>query len=69
MTLNSGAGNGAKLVADFGTLLRLAREESRARASGDPARLAEAEKAHAAYRQLCLQADEMSVGQRGGLVP
>ena len=51
-----------KKVVFFSTLLRLAREESDARASGDEEQSRKAAEAHEAYRQACLIADEMVIG-------
>lgn len=48
-----------KTVAYFSTLMRLAHELGQARLSGDPDRLAAAERAHDEYRDVCLAADEL----------
>lgn len=49
------------IATSFAHFLRLARAEAEARMSGDRKRLAEAEAAHEAYRQLCLRADRMII--------
>jgi hypothetical protein len=51
-----------KTITFFATLMQLAKEEADARSSGDPVRLAEAERKHEEYRQLCLNADEIIMG-------
>lgn len=58
---------GIKTVTYFATLMGLAKAEAEARASGDPVRLADAERKHEAYRQACLNADEMVMGRVGDL--
>ena len=51
---------------DFGTLMRLAGAVGDAKKAGDPERLAEAQKAHDEYRDLCLESDSMSLGMTIG---
>jgi len=55
-----------KVVASFSTLMKLAKEVGDARRSGDKERLAEAERAHDAYKEICLKADELHTGYRYG---
>jgi len=55
-----------KVQTDFRVLMAHAVEVGRAKTSGDPQRLANAEKAHDAYRELCLMADSMSLGRTYG---
>jgi hypothetical protein len=50
-----------KVVTYWSTLMQYAREEAEARKSGDPVRLEKASAAHEAYRQCCLNADEMRI--------
>jgi hypothetical protein len=50
-----------KVVTFFPTLMQYAREEAEARRSGDPVRIEKAATAHEAYRQMCLNADEMRI--------
>jgi len=57
-----------KVVADFRTLLTLARTMADAIKSGDPEAIEKATKEHNEYKQICLDADEMSIGfTRGAL--
>lgn len=48
-----------KLKTSWRRLMQLASEVGKAKKSGDPQRIKEAEEAHEAYRQMCLQADEI----------
>lgn len=50
-----------KVVTFFSTLMQYAREEAKARKSGDPALIEKATADHEAYRQMCLKADEMRI--------
>lgn len=50
-----------KVITSWATLMRFAAEEAKARQAGDPVALARAEKRHAEYRALCLEADQMIV--------
>lgn len=50
-----------KTVTYAETLIRLAHELGQARQSGDPQRIAKAERAHEDYRQTCLDSDEMRI--------
>lgn len=45
----------------FAVLMRLAREEAKAKRSGTPEQIEKATKAHEDYRQLCLKSDGMLV--------
>ncbi len=57
-----------KLATSFGELMRLAHELGRAEKSGDQEWIAEAKKAHDAYRDICLESDQMSLNMTiGGL--
>ena len=47
--------------------MRLAHELGQARLSGDATAIAKAQEAHDAYRDLCLQSDEMLIPERGEL--
>lgn len=51
-----------KIVTNFGTLMRLAKELADAKRSGDEKRIANAEQAHNEYHKLCLEADEIHIG-------
>lgn len=53
-----------KTITCLTTLFESAKELGEARKSGDPTRIAEAEKRHEAYRQLCLKSDEMITGYK-----
>ncbi len=55
-----------KIVTSLATLFKYARELGEARKSGDTARIADAEKRHEAYRQMCLQSDEIITGYKHG---
>ncbi len=45
----------------FSTLMHYAREEAKARESGDEARIKKAAEEHESYRQLCLKSDGMII--------
>ena len=55
-----------KIVTSLATLFKYARELGEAKKSGDAARIAEAERRHEAYRQMCLKSDEIITGYRHG---
>lgn len=55
-----------KIVASFQTLIKLAKEVGDAKRSGDKQRLADAERAHEAYKEICLKADELHTGYTYG---
>ena len=50
-----------KIVTSFTHLCRLAREEHNAKKFGTPEQAEEAKRNHQAYKELCLQADEMLI--------
>jgi len=50
-----------KVITNFGVLMRLAGALGQAKKSGKPDLIAEAQKAHDEYRDLCLKADGMTV--------
>lgn len=52
-----------KIVTDFRVLMQLAHEQAQARLHGTPEEYAKAREEHEAYRQLCLEADEMIIPQ------
>lgn len=52
-----------KVVTYFETLMRLAHELGQARLSRDPVRIARAQRRHDEYAQLCLDSDEMVIGE------
>ena len=51
-----------KIVTSLQTLMCYAREVGEAKKSGDPQRIAEAQRKHDEYKALCLRADEMLTG-------
>jgi hypothetical protein len=51
-----------KVVADFGTLMRFASALGKAKQNGTEAEVAEAQRKHDEYKQVCLDADEMATG-------
>ena len=55
-----------KIVTSLATLFKYAGELGEAKKSGDAARIAEAERRHEAYRQMCLKSDEIITGYRHG---
>lgn len=55
-----------KIVANFQTLMKLAKEVGDAKRSGDEQRLAQAERAHNAYKEICVKADELHTGYTYG---
>lgn len=55
-----------KIVTSLATLFKYAGELGEAKKSGDAVRIAEAEKRHEAYRQMCLESDEMITGYKHG---
>lgn len=52
-----------KTVAFMETLFSLARSEAKARLDGSNEEYLEAKRQHDAYRQICLDADEVIVGR------
>lgn len=52
----------ATLITSWDALMRLAHELGQARLSQDPTRIEVAEMEHAAYVELCRQADAMYLG-------
>jgi hypothetical protein len=48
-----------QVVASGWMLMYLASELGKAKKAGDPAKIAEAQRAHDAYRDLCLRADRL----------
>lgn len=48
-----------EIVTSWETLMHYAKEVGQARLSGDKERIAEAEKRHDAYRDICLESDRM----------
>ena len=50
-----------KVVTYFSTLCKLAREEYDAKKNGTPEEARAAEERHSAYKQRCLEADEMVI--------
>ena len=55
-----------KTITSLGTLMRLANILGKARQSGDEEAIAEALKNHDAYRDACLEADELHTGMTYG---
>lgn len=55
-----------KTVTDLRTLMHLAKALGDARKSGDEKRIAEAQRRHDEYRDLCLSSDEMRMGMTYG---
>ena len=55
-----------KLVCSMQTLMMYAAEVGKARKSGDPERIKQAEKKHDDYVQWCLEADELHMGMTVG---
>jgi hypothetical protein len=55
-----------KVVTFWSTLMRYAYELGQARLSGDKDRIHAAKAKHDAYRDLCLEADEMVLGVSKG---
>lgn len=51
-----------KVVTFWHTLMKLAKEVGEAKRSRDPERTRKAEEEHDAYKQLCLESDEMAIG-------
>lgn len=49
------------LISDFRILLKYAREEAKARKSGDPKKIKEATERHETYKKICLESDEMII--------
>ena len=55
-----------EVVTHFCTLMRLARAEAEAEKSGDVKAYEEAKAQHEAYKQLCLESDQMLLGMTSG---
>lgn len=53
-----------KLITNFRVLLRLAKAVAVAERNGDREQITRTQAEHDQYRELCLQADEMSTGIR-----
>jgi hypothetical protein len=51
-----------KIIASWQTLMSLARELGDAKKTGNPELIAEAQKRHDAYKEVCLKADEIHTG-------
>lgn len=51
-----------KVITSFQTLMILAKKLGNAKKEGDPVKIAAAEAEHAAYRDMCLNSDEMLTG-------
>lgn len=51
-----------KIITSFHVLMQKAKALGAAKKSGDPEAIALAQADHDAYRDLCLEADEMSLG-------
>lgn len=49
------------IYTSFGTLIKLAKEEAKAKRSGTPEEIEAAVKAHKDYKELCLKSDGMLV--------
>jgi hypothetical protein len=56
-----------KTVAYFSTLMMLARTEANARLNGSNEEYLEAKRQHEAYRQICINADEVITGRVGDM--
>jgi len=57
-----------KIITSFQTLMKYAHELWQARLSGDAERIRAAQEKHDTYRDICLQADEMTIDcERGYL--
>jgi hypothetical protein len=48
-----------KTIANFGILMRLAKELGKAKKSGDKKRIKKAKEDHDAYAKICKEADEL----------
>jgi len=51
-----------KIVASFGELVRRASVLSRAKLAGNKEEIEKAKKAHDEYKEICLMADELTIG-------
>jgi len=51
-----------KIITDFRILMQYAYELGEAKKTGDLEKIAEAQKRHDIYRDICLDSDEMSIG-------
>jgi hypothetical protein len=52
----------AKVITDFGGLMRFASALGKAKQKGDPKEIEEAQQAHDIYKEQCLNSDEMLTG-------
>jgi hypothetical protein len=55
-------GSIVKVITNFGVLMQLAKALGDAKKSGDADAIAEAQREHDDYRDLCLRADEVTLG-------
>lgn len=58
-----------KTMADIGELMRLAKALGNARKSNDVGLISKAKQAHDAYRDICLEANEIRTGLTKGDLP
>lgn len=50
-----------KIIANFGTLMKLASKLGKAKKKGDKEIIKKAQEEHDNYKQICLEADEMQI--------